>query len=92
MPLTPVRAAAKKELEGRIAGVDLTQMECENTKVREMECKVKEVEEGRRREVERLQTKLTWCVLHRHTPLSHAHTHTPTSPPSLPLTPHPSPL
>ena len=45
-PLPTVRAAAKKELEGRIAGVDLTQMECENTKVREMEVKVKEVEEG----------------------------------------------
>ena len=83
----PVRAAAKKELEGRIAGVDLTQMECENTKVREMEVKVKEVEEGRRREVERLQAKLTWYVLHRHTPLSHAHTDTFPSPHPSPLTP-----
>ena len=87
-----VRAAAKKELEGRIAGVDLTQMESENTKVREMEVKVKEVEEGRRKEVERLQTKLTWYVLHRHTPLSHAHTDTFPSPHPSPLTPSlPSP-
>ncbi|KOO32180.1 hypothetical protein Ctob_005479 [Chrysochromulina tobinii] len=52
--------AAKRELEGKLAGVDLGQLHSDHQAVREAEAKVREIEEARKKEVAALQAKLTW--------------------------------
>ena len=53
---------AKKELEGRVGGVDIQSMAAEHERAKAAEGALADAEERRKKEVARLQTKLTWYM------------------------------